>query len=487
MKTLVANLRQTILQLAVEGKLIPQDPSDQPASKLLKQINFEKQKLLNENKTRKSKPLPPITEGEQTFTIPRSWEFARLGEISNYAHLNKIEPNKILNNTWLLEMEDIEPKTSRLKHKIYSGSRTPKSTKNIFEAGYIIYGKLRPYLNKIIITDEAGVCSTEMIPIRAYRISQKYLFYYLKSPGFISRANKLSTGINLPRLATVDAVMQLIPIPPLAEQKRIVVKVEELMKLCDELEEKSDGYLVILSRLRQTILQLAIEGKLASQNPLDESADKLLKQSKSEKHKLIEEKRIRQNEGLPVITESEKPFELPHTWEWIRLSDLTEINLGKTPSRSEDSNWSNGACNWVTISDMQSFGTITCTKERISKNACLNTFNTAPPTEGTLLLSFKLTIGKTSILGIPAFHNEAIASLPFYIERKTLTSFYLWILATINLDQHKTNAVKGATLNKSKLQRLVVPLPPLEEQKRIVCQISKYMKLCGELEAKLHT
>jgi type I restriction enzyme, S subunit len=235
----IDSLKQKILQLAVMGKLVPQNPDDEPASELLKKIEQEKEKLIKEGKIKRQKPLPEISEDEKPFELPEKWEWCRLGEVTNYGILEKAEPNSVENDTWVLELEDVEKETSKLLQKIRFADRKFRSSKNRFTKGDIIYGKLRPYLDKVVIADEDGVCTTEMIPIKGYKtISPQYLRLVLKSPYFIFYANESTHGMNLPRIGTDKARLALFPFVNEEQQHFIVAKVEELFSICDQLKEK---------------------------------------------------------------------------------------------------------------------------------------------------------------------------------------------------------------------------------------------------------
>ena len=234
----VAELKKAILQLAVQGKLVSQDPNDEPASELLKKIKAEKQKFIVEGKIKKEKPLPPIKPEEIRYELPKGWVSCRLGEVTNYGSSDKIEPKTIKNDTWVLELEDIEKGTSKLLKRITNKYRQSKSTKSIFNKGDVLYGKLRPYLDKVLVAEENGVCTTEILPLRGYiDISPFYLRWYLKSPDFIEYANNSTQGVNLPRLGTEKGRDAIFLLPPFNEQLRIVAKVDKLMRLCDELEK----------------------------------------------------------------------------------------------------------------------------------------------------------------------------------------------------------------------------------------------------------
>ena len=233
----IAALKQTLLQLAVMGKLVPQDPNDEPASELLKRVQAEKAKLFAEGKLKKEKPLAPIREDEKSFEVPKGWEWERLGIITNFGVTEKL--NYISNDTWVLDLEDIEKDTSIIIQKNRFHKKQSLSDKNSFKCGDVLYGKLRPYLNKVVIADEDGVCTTEILPIRCYGpFNNKYFMYALKAPYFIDYVNARSYGMKMPRLGTDDGRNSLLPLAPLAEQHRIVAKVDALMALCDQLNTR---------------------------------------------------------------------------------------------------------------------------------------------------------------------------------------------------------------------------------------------------------
>ncbi len=233
----VNKLHQAILQLAVQGKLVPQDPKDEPASVLLEKIKAEKERLIKEKKIKKGKPLPPIEPNETPYKLPDGWEWVRLGNVANYGEGGKVSSNDIPEDAWLLDLADIEKDTSRIVQRVKFRDRISKSTKAEFKKGDVLYGKLRPYLNKVVVADDKGFCTTEIIPFRGYSgVSPKYLMYSMRSPRFLEYVNSKTYGTKMPRLGTEDAKNSLFPLPPTNEQKRIVAKVDELIALCDELE-----------------------------------------------------------------------------------------------------------------------------------------------------------------------------------------------------------------------------------------------------------
>lgn len=223
-----------------------------------------------------------------------------------------------------------------------------------------------------------------------------------------------------------------------------------------------------IKKLRDVILRLAVQGRLVKQNATEESAEFLLKRMNIQKSKKALE--------TPV------PFAIPASWRWVKLSEIAVLQIGKTPSRKETTYWSESKYPWVSIADLKHLSTITSTKEGITELAAQDCFNSRISPKGTLVMSFKLTIGKTSFLGMDAYHNEAIISI--FPKINDLKIFMFWALSGLDLTTEQSNAIKGNTLNREKLENLDFPLPPLVEQKRIVEKVDELMVLCDKLEAE---
>lgn len=259
---LVRQLRQSFLREAMQGKLVKSTNTTETGQQLLIKIKAEKAKLIAEKKLKKEKELPPIVEEEIPFEIPKHWAWCRLGEICNYGSSPKAEPKDLNKNTWVLDLEDIEKETSVLLNKIRFIERNSLSTKSIFKKGEVLYSKLRPYLDKVIVADEDGVCTTEILPLKIYgSINPYFLKYSLKRSDFLIYVNSVTKGMKMPRLGTTYGQMALIPLPPLHEQEQIVDKLEELMAFCDGLEQsikESQGY---NEMLLQQVLREALQPK----------------------------------------------------------------------------------------------------------------------------------------------------------------------------------------------------------------------------------
>jgi type I restriction enzyme S subunit len=230
-------LPKSILQAAVQGKLVFQDFHNEPASVLLERIRAEKARLVKEGKIKKEKPLPPISEDEIPYDLPEGWVWCRLGELCNFGVTISTIPDNIPDDAWVLELEDIHKDTGEIVQYKTKAERKSKSSKHVFYKGDVLYSKLRPYLNKVTIAEKDGYCSSEILPLQFCKdIYPQYAICFLRSPTFVDYAIERSYGVKMPRLGTEDGRNALFPLPPLAEQQRIVAKVNELMALCEEIK-----------------------------------------------------------------------------------------------------------------------------------------------------------------------------------------------------------------------------------------------------------
>ena len=514
-------LKNSILQWAIQGKLVPQDPNDEPASVLLDKIRQEKERLIKEKKIKRDKNASIIYRGEDNsyyekitatgevkcideeipFNVPQGWEWCRLGEISTYAQTKrKINASNADTQLWGLDLEDIE-KGGRLLNIKTVGERKAIGDKTVFNRGDILYSKLRPYLLKILVAPEGGICTPEIIPFTCYgNICKDYIVSFLKSPYVDDYINSATFGVKMPRVSTETMTSLLVPLPPLSEQFRIDTKAKELMPYIDEYGKAQDKLNKLNEELsytiRKSILQEAIQGKLVPQIAEEGTAQELLEQIKTEKQKLVKEGKLKKSTlATSVIFRGddnkyyeqigancnditdEIPFDLPYNWCWSRFSNIVSMTIGKTPARGEQTYWINGKYNWVSISDMVDGGTISTTKEKVSDLAVKEIFSAPISEKGSLLMSFKLSIGKTSILDIDAYHNEAIITIRPVIDKEYAMRNYLFkVLPLIaNLGDSK-DAIKGKTLNSKSLANLLIPLPPLQEQQRIIERINLLSK-----------
>ncbi|EGH9936070.1 restriction endonuclease subunit S [Salmonella enterica] len=515
----IKKLRELILELAVRGKLVPQDPNDEPASVLLKRIAAEKAELVKQGKIKKQKPLPEISEEEKPFELPMGWEWTRLGSISNYGFCDKAEPEDVTPETWILELEDIEKVTSKLINKVTFAERPFKSSKNRFSQGDVLYGKLRPYLDKVIVANEPGVCTTEIIPITSYgNIYPEFLRLLLKAPNFIIYANSSTHGMNLPRLGTEKAQQAVIELAPIQEQLRIVSRVDKLMSLCDQLEQHSltslDAHQQLvetllttltdsqnadelaenwarisehfdtlftteasIAALKQTILQLAVMGKLVPQDPNDEPASELLKRIAQEKAQLVKDGKMKKQKPLPPISDEEKPFELPIGWEWCRLGECINLISRQHLKPDEYEEECHGEM-LPYITGPAEFGLISPTYSKYTNE------KRAIAAKGDILITCKgAGLGKLNV----ADTNIAISRQLMAINVIRMNSEYLKIIldSMYGYFQSKGVGIAIPGISREDVMEPLIMLPPFEEQKRIMENLYKLNFLIEDIKFRI--
>ena len=329
-----------------------------------------------------------------------------------------------------------------------------------------------------------------------------YFYKNLFSTSFmISQVHKNSTGSTVDTMTIEKSEQYLLPLPPLTEQKRIVVQIESLLRCVDKIDRESETLEKSITLAKQKILDLAIRGKLVPQDPKDEPASELLKKIKAEKEALIKAGKLKRDKHESFIfrgddncyyeqlmqetvdISDEIPFELPDSWSWCRFSTLVNFVMGKTPARSQKEFWDMPFLPWVSIADMIPGGVIKKTKEFISSNALSHCFSDRISPAGTLIMSFKLTIGRVSILNMSAQHNEAIISIFPFVDQENIHRDYLLKILPIMVDfVKKSPAIKGNTLNSDSLSKMLIPLPPLAEQKKIVSSITQYETILKSIQ-----
>ena len=285
---------------------------------------------------------------EIPFDIPDSWEWVRLGNLCNFGECVNVEPSEIAEDAWVLDLEDIEKDTGKLLQKKTKHETKCTSTKHAFFSGQILYSKLRPYLNKVLIAPADGVCTSEILPLSFWGpLFLPYVKIFLMSPGFVAYTVQCSYGVKMPRLGTEDGKRALFPLPPLAEQRRIVAKIEELLSHLDEYDQAETRVKKLNAefpeQLKKSILQWAIQGKLVPQDPNDEPASVLLDRIRAEKAKLVKAGKIKKDKvessifrrdnshyeklnGIERCIDDEIPFEIPDSWAWTRCGIIFQVN-----------------------------------------------------------------------------------------------------------------------------------------------------------------
>lgn len=533
----IKKLRELILELAVRGKLVPQDANDEPASVLLDKIAVEKAQLIADKTIKKTKALPVITDEEKPFELPSCWEWSKLQNIGH--DLGQKKPDQ---DFTYIDVASINKELGFIEEpNILAADNAPSRARKLVKKGTVIYSTVRPYLlNIAVINDDFSpepIASTAFSIIHPLRgVLASYVYRYLRSPIFISYVESVQTGIAYPAINDKQFFSGLIAIPPEAEQYRIVAKVDELMILCDQLEQQTEQSLTAhqtlvevllgalfkpaegsatenaesfqtswqriaehfdllfttelsIEQLKQTILQIAVMGKLVPQNPSDEPASVLLEKIAEEKAQLIANKKIKKQTLLPTITDDKKPFELPNGWSYTRLDDLcANVVSGSTPPKSELNETS--GIPFLKVYNIQKqeieFEQRTLFVTENSHHGKLKRSILYP---GDVLLNIVgPPLGKVAI--IPNTYPEwncnqnIVCFRP--LEIKLNNYIYTYLKAHIFLDYIDLVGSAGQDfISGAKCRAIVLPMPPLAEQQRIVAKVDELMALCEQLKARL--
>lgn len=464
------DLKNSILQLAIQGKLVPQDTSDEPAEVLYAKIKAEKQKLIKEGKIKKDKHLPPITDDEVPFSIPPSWKWVRLSDI---VYSVPTKEYQILQS----EISDNGkyPVVSQSQQLIEGYSnKVEKLYKH--EKPVLIFGDHTRCLKLIDFNFVVGADGVKIL--YPFGLDEKYLYYAIQY--FI--INMTNRGYSRHFQFIKD---KEIPLPPLAEQKRIVAKIEELEPLVKQYD-KAETELSTLNesfpeQLKKSILQWAIQGRLVLQDTNDETADILYAKIQAEKQKLIKEGKIKKDKPLPPITDDEIPFSIPPSWVWVRLGDIGESRIGLTYHPEDISDDGMIVLRSSNIQNNKlSFNDIVRVKTSVPNNLLVNT--------GDIIIcarnGSKALVGKSAII---QDMKEPMTFGAFMAIYKSPINEYVKIYLDSPLFKKTLDAVNTVTINQitqKNLNNAIIPLPPLAEQKLIVAKVNELMQYCEKLNSK---
>ena len=476
-------LKNSILQLAIQGKLVEQRPEEGTAEELFKQIQAEKQALIKAGKIKKEKPLPEIAEDEKPFDIPDSWMWVYIGELFQHntgKALNSsdksgesyeyITTSNVYWNHFELE---------KLKTMLFTEAELEKFTVQkgdllVLEGGDCGRAAIWSYDFPMRIQNHIH----RLRPYGAICLEYFYhVFYLYKHTGMINGKGIAIQGLSANALHTLTA-----PLPPLAEQKRIVAKIEELLPLIDRYEKAWTKLEEFNKRfpgdMQKSLLQMAIQGKLVEQRPEEGTAEELFKQIQAEKQALIKAGKIKKEKPLPEIAEDEKPFDIPDSWMWVYIGELFQHNTGKALNSSDKSGES---YEYITTSNVYwNHFELEKLKTMLFTEAELEKFTVQ---KGDLLVLEGGDCGRAAIWSydFPMRIQNHIHRLRPY-GAICLEYFYhvFYLYKHTGMINGKGIAIQGLSANA--LHTLTAPLPPLAEQKRIVAKLEQLLPLCERLK-----
>ena len=487
-------LKNSILQLAIQGKLVEQRPEEGTGEELYQQIQKEKQVLIKSGKIKKGKPLPEITEDEVPFEIPETWKWVRLrdlvfnrGQETPVHHFCYIDIGSIDNKKQRLNQEEI----------IIEPENAPSRARKMVEQGDIIYSTVRPYLHNMAIIDRTfskkPIASTGFAVMTCFdEVFNKYLFYFLLSPAFDNYANDTqnSKGVAYPAINDARLYLATIALPPLAEQKRIVAKIEELLPLIDRYEQAWTRLEDFNKRfpvdMQKSILQMAIQGKLGEQRPEEGTGEELYQQIQREKQALIQAGKLKKQKPLPEIAEDEVPFEIPETWKWVRYEQLmVSMSTGPFGSMLHKTDYIQNGIPLVNPANIVKGRIIPSAKMMVSEETKKRLYSYVLRT-GMIVMGRRGEMGRCAVVS-SSEDGWLCGTGSFFMEPTHLiyVDYISALFATPYAKTYLGGESVGTTmknLNHKILCKMPVPLPPLAEQKRIVARLEELLPLCEGLK-----
>lgn len=482
------DLKKSILQYAMQGKLVMQDPTDEPASELLKRIKAEKEQLIKDGKIKKEKPLPPITRDEIPYELPQGWEWVRFQDVIDVRDGTHDSPKYQKKGYPFITSKNLSNGVIDFTNVNYISKEDylKFSLRSNVENEDILFAMIGSIGNPVIVKKDRDFSIKNVALFKkSQHIITKYLYFYLYYIQDLLKSNATGAVQSFVSLSTLR--LHLFVLPPLTEQKRIVEKLEEILSLVEDYgkneEILSEMNQKLPKQIRQSILQYAVQGKLIEQNPQDEPASELLKRIKAEKEQLIKEGKIKKEKPLPPITQDEIPYELPQGWEWVRLGEYTDIGTGTTPSTT-NTNYYQGNIPWITSSSTGK--KFIDSADKLITQEAINDYNLRIYPINTLIIALYgqgKTRGQISELLIPSAINQACAAINS-INQNYLLNSYIKLVFQKQYEEIRTLAAGCAqpNLNVGKIKNTLIPIPPLAEQKRIVAKVEDLMRLVDKLE-----
>ena len=487
-------LKNSILQLAIQGKLVPQRAEEGTAEELYNQIQAEKQNLIKAGKIKKEKPLPEITDDEKPFEIPNSWKWVRLNSLVIKDIRRGKSPKYVVKSDVVAFAQKCNTKLGYIDLSL---------AKFIDESVLSKYDEVEFLQNNDIIINSTGTGTLGRVGIfnstdnpqnliilpdshvTTIRLTELvycyYMFYCLKN--FQSYFEKCGDGSTKQKELKPETIKNVfVPLPPLAEQKRIVAKIEKLLPYVERYEKAYNELQQLNKRfpgdLQKSVLQLAIQGRLVPQCPEEGNAEDLYKQIQAEKQNLIKAGKIKKEKHLPTITDDEKPFEIPQSWKWVRLGEIGITQTGNTPSKA-NLEYFGTDIPFITPGDIAN-NNVNYNNQGLSKIGK----NVARIGEKNTILQVCIggSIGKSAIMDkIVAFNQQINSVYPIFIDcrylHKVISSVYF-----ITEMKEKAGGTATPIINRGIWNTLLVPLPPLAEQKRIVAKLEEILPLCDRLK-----
>lgn len=490
---LAEDLRQAVLKAALQGRLTEQLETDSNVDEMLENIQKEKEKLIADKKIKKEKPLPKIEEEEIPFDIPESWRWVRLGNVGILTRGNGIKRNEItetgfpcirygeLYTTYKTKFSVVISHTSK---EIFDKSQ--KVNKDDILMALTGENNFDIALALAYVGDKIIAMGGDLTRWSNHQMNSLYLVYVMNSSYAIHQKSKMAKGDIIVHISNDKLATILLPIPPIEEQQRIVDKINEIMPKIDEYE-KVEKELEALKRdfptmIKDALLQAALQGKLTEQSENDSSVDELLESIKKEKEELIVQKKVKKERPLSDIEGEEILFDIPENWRWVRIGNICDCGAGATPPRSNKDFYDNGTIPWLKTGELTN-GYIYKCEEKITQAALEKCSLRLNKKDDILIAMYGATIGKLGIVTFPLTTNQACCGCTPYMGINNLYLFYCFMSIKETLIG-KAEGGAQPNISREKIRNSLIPLPPIEEQQRIVEILETVLPLCEDLKEK---
>ncbi|AXY26226.1 hypothetical protein CL176_09565 [Suicoccus acidiformans] len=456
-------LKEKILDLAMRGKLVEQDPADGNTRDLLQEIQAEREQLIKEKKIKKTKTLPPISEDEIPYEIPESWEWVRLGDIL-LEHLGGGTPSKKVSQYWggnipWCSIKDFHGDTLTETIDSITEEGLNNSSSNLIQSGNLIVAT-RLAVGKIMLTNIDVAINQDLRALFfGSGINKIFIRYIYGQLNFVTQGVTVK-GININNLMSI-----VLPLPPTKEQERIVKQLNGIYELIEQLSKSEENYKLYTELISKKTLDLAMQGKLVPQLPEEGTASTLLEEVAAERQRLVDEKKIKKTKPLPEISEEEIPYEIPESWEWVRLGELIELISGK--------DFKSDRYNSVTGDGIPY---LTGASNIIGNQLMIDRWTSTPENiaiQNDILISVKGTVGKLHILTENQVHIARQFMAIRLLSCKLNINYVYYYLE--NSIKSLATAAKGLIPGISRVDLLerLIPIPPEKEQERIVNKLNE--------------
>lgn len=472
-------LRSKIIDLAIQGKLTEQMPTDGSAEDLYQQIQSEKAQLIKDKKIKKEKSLPEITEDEIPFVIPSTWKWVRLWDIGNIqtgTTPSKSHPEFFGDYIPFVSPGDMTADTIQTVKQGLSKDGSQQG--RIVEGKSVLQVCIGGSIGKTAICETPITFNQQINSITPYLVSERFIYDVLVSSYFYKKVQEKSTGAATPIINKSSWGDILFPLPPLSEQKRIVAKIDEVLAEIKIIDELQSQYAYNVDVLKSKIIDAGIRGQLTEQLPEDGTAEELYKAIQTEKAQLIKDKIIKKEKPLPEITADEIPFDVPDNWKWVRIGDVVKYSLGGgTPGKNISEYWKGGDIPWASVKDFSAAeaGYLNDTIDHITQDG-LNNSASNMVDENAIVICMRMALGKAVRFLRPMAINQDLRAI--WLHDCVDQSYFMYMYSTIKVEGRGTTV---AGIRKDELMSFLFPLPPLSEQKRIVAKIDEVF---GALDAR---